>query len=131
VEGPQLPGPRTARYAVQPDHAPGALDPHVLADRVWNPLEVVDAPGGGDLHDEGSRLTLGGTSDGSVVVDAVTRDDEGRLLIRVHEPWGREATLAVPGRSGWLVDLRGRPSEPFRDEVAVAPYRIVTLRFDD
>ncbi len=31
------------------------------------------------------------------------RDETGRLVLRAHEPWGREAELGLPGRTGWLV----------------------------
>jgi hypothetical protein len=131
LEGSQVLRPLRLRYAVQRDHGPGDVDPHVLADRVWNPLELRIAPGGGALPDTGTRLEIGGPEDGSVVVDAVQRDDAGRLVVRAHEPWGREARLSLPGRTGWLVDLRGRELEPFRDDVELGPHRIVTARIDD
>jgi hypothetical protein len=32
----------------------------------------------------------------------------------------------MPGRSGWLTDLRGRPLEAFEGSFTLAPHRIAT-----
>ena len=42
-----------------------------------------------------------------------------------------EATVRIDGRRGWVVDLRGRPLEPFEGRLDLAPWRIATLRLDD
>jgi hypothetical protein len=36
----------------------------------------------------------------------------------------------VSGRSGWLVDLRGRPVAPFEGSFALRPHGIATARLD-
>jgi alpha-mannosidase len=131
LEGAQTLKPLALRYAVQADAAPGALDPHVLADRVWNPLAVVVAAGGGDLGDQGSRLQVTGTGDGAVEVDAVLRDDEGRLVVRAHNTRGTVAAFGIADRRGHVVDLRGTEVGPFDGSLELDPHQIITVRLDD
>jgi len=45
-------------------------------------------------------------------VASVTREGEA-LVVRVFNPADHETRVAIEGRRGWLVDLRGRPQEPF------------------
>ncbi len=43
-----------------------------------------------------------------------------------------EAThVRLPGRSGWLVDLRGRPLERFEVGFPLAPWRLATALLSD
>jgi hypothetical protein len=136
LEGAQTLKPLELRYALQVDGAEGALDPYALADHVWNPLRPVVAPGGGELGDRGSRLVVEGTTstvaagtDG-VDVDAVGRDDDGRIVVRAHGTGSGPATLGLPGRTGSVVDLRGDEVGPFDGSVPLRPHEIVTVRLD-
>lgn len=136
LDGAQTIKPLVARYAIQLDTTPGALDPHALADHVWNPLIPVVAPGGGDLGERGSLLALDGL-DGSaraqapIEVDSLHRDDRGRLTLRVHATGGQPARLAVRGRRGSLVDLAGEVVGDFDEATDIGAHRIATLVVED
>ena len=116
VEGAQLQGPVVRRYAV----ALGDADPWALADDAFVPLEVAWAGGRGSRPPVGSALTVEGAQ-----VSALRRV-AGSLELRVFNPTAAETTVAVPGRSGWLVDLRGRPVEPFDGSFPLRPWGIAT-----
>jgi hypothetical protein len=118
LEGPQLQGPIEVRYAVQV----GEADPYQLVDDAFLPLAVVDAPGGGDRADAGQALAVDGAE-----VSALRRAPGG-LELRVFNPSPRPTTVRLPGRRGWLVDLRGRPLEPFEGGFELGPWRIATAR---
>ena len=120
LEGPQLRGPLTLRYAVATDD----IDPYELADRVWSPLAAVEADGGGERGEEGTDLDVRG-----VAVDAVLRDGHD-LVVRGHEPSVDPGTLVVPGRTGEVVDLLGRSLGAFDTSMALRPHQIVTVRLD-
>ena len=131
LEGAQTIKPLALRYAVQVDDVPGALHPYALADHVWNPLVPVVAEGGGDLGDRGSVLAVTGVQDGDVEIDAVLRDDDGRLVVRAHNTTDAAASMGLPGHTGALVDLQDRTLGSFDGSVALAPHQIVTARLDD
>jgi mannosylglycerate hydrolase len=121
MEGPQLQKRLTRRYAV----AVGDVDPYGLADEVLVPLQVVEAAGStfGDVDDlpaSGSALTLQGAE-----VAAVVREG-GALTVRVVNPRDQPTTVTIDGRRGWLVDLRGRPVEPFEGSFGLRPWGIAT-----
>jgi alpha-mannosidase len=120
VEGAQLQGRRVLRYGV----AVGDLDPYALADDAFLPLEVAHGSGGGRRPATGSTLAVDGAQ-----VSAVRRA-AGALEVRVFNPTATATTVSVPGRSGWLVDLRGRPVEPFDASFGLRPWGIATLRLD-
>jgi mannosylglycerate hydrolase len=132
LEGAQVLKPLHLRYALQRDGTELALDPHALADHVWNPLVVAVADGGGDLGERGSRLDLGLDPAGrdGLDVDAVLRDDEDRLILRAHNTGSGDRRLTLPGRTGSVVDLQDRELEPFRDGTTVGPHQIVTVRVE-
>jgi mannosylglycerate hydrolase len=116
----QLPGPRSFRYAV----ALADVDPYDMADRVLVPLMTTDAPGGGPVASAWTQaLAIEGAE-----VSALRRDGDS-LLLRVHNPTPAPAVAHTPGRSGWVVDLRGRPLRPFDDRVELGAWEIATLRF--
>jgi hypothetical protein len=46
----------------------------------------------------------------------------------VYNPRPEPTTVAVPGRAGWLVDLRGYPECPFEDSFELRPFGIATAR---
>jgi 2-O-(6-phospho-alpha-D-mannosyl)-D-glycerate hydrolase len=138
IEGPQLQKTLTLRYAV----AVGDVDPYALADDVLLPLVVArpieatrgtdnttgsptdDSPTGPDdetrLPARGSALTVHGAE-----VSAVTRDG-GTLAVRVFNPRPEPTTVTIEGRNGWLVDLRGRPQQPFEGSFDLKGWGIAT-----
>ncbi|MDP9440950.1 MAG: alpha-mannosidase, partial [Actinomycetota bacterium] len=118
LTGPQLLGPVEVRYGV---HV-GDADPYRLVDEAFLPLQVVAAPGGGTRPQSGSALEL----DGSQV--SALRRAASHLEVRVFNPSAEPTTVRLHGRRGWLVDLRGRPLEPFEDAFELGPWRIATAR---
>jgi alpha-mannosidase len=118
VAGAQMLGPVVVRYAVQV----GDDDPYALVDNAFLPLAVVTAPGGGRLPPSGSALVVEGAE-----VSAVTRG-RGGLEVRVFNPTPAPTTVRLEGRSGCLVDLRGRPVAPFSDTFELGPWRIASAR---
>jgi hypothetical protein len=122
VEGLQMTGKRvTLRYAIALD----CDDPYALADDVLVPLEAVSSLGGGQRPATGTALTVHGAQ-----VSALHRV-RGTLELRVFNPTADLATVSIPGRSGWLVDLRGYPQEPFEGAFALRPFGIATARLRD
>ncbi|MFP3902487.1 MAG: glycoside hydrolase family 38 C-terminal domain-containing protein [Acidimicrobiia bacterium] len=126
VEGAQLQGRIVRRFAVA---AGDDIDPFALADDVLVPLATAEggrAAGdrghgaGPSLPATGSALTVSGAE-----VSAVVREG-GALILRVFNPTGETATVSVEGRRGWLVDLRGRPLEPFEGSFELRPWGIAT-----
>jgi hypothetical protein len=119
VDGLQLRGrPIEARLALCRD----CEDPYAMADDVFLPLEVVYAPGGGEHATTGSMLDVEGAEVSSV------RRVAGVLEVRVFNPTTKPTTVRVGTLSGWLVDLRGRPIEPFDGSFTLRPFGIATFR---
>ncbi len=118
VEGPQMLGRQTLRYCL---HV-GDRDPYELADQAWVPLEVVRGLGSGDRGPTGTLLSVTGAE-----VSAVQRV-AGSLEVRVFSPSSGETIVRVEGRSGWLVDLRGRPVAPFDGSFSLPPWAVATAR---
>ncbi len=120
IEGPQLLGPVTAHYAL----AVGDVDPYRMADDVLVPLAVAGSFGGGDRADRGGTLSVRGAE-----VSAVRRA-AGLVEVRVFNPTPEPAVVELADRSGWLVDLRGRPLAPFEGRFDLGPWAIATARLD-
>lgn len=119
VEGLQMRGKRvTLRYALATD----CEDPYGLADDVLLPLQAVSSLGGGKRPPAGSELTVHGAE-----VSALHRVG-GVLEVRVFNPRPEPASVTFAGRSGWLVDLRGYPKEPFEGSFELRPFGIATAR---
>jgi len=121
VEGAQMQGRQVLRYGV----AAGAVDPYALADLAFLPLGVVVGTGGGTRPATGSALDVTGAE-----VSALRRVD-GVLELRVFNPTDRPTTVALPGRRGSLVDLRGRPTGTFDESFPLRPWGMATLRLDE
>jgi hypothetical protein len=122
VEGLQMRGKRVSlRYALALD----CEDPYRLADDVLLPLEPVPSLGGGTRSPSGSELTIHGAE-----VSALRRVG-GVLEARVFNPTAQAAVVSLPGRSGWLVDLRGYPRQPFEGSFELRPFGIATARLRD
>ena len=127
VEGAQLQGPVVRRYAV----AVGDVDPWALADDAFVPLEAAWGTGGGTRPPTGSVLQVEGAEVSSL------RRVAGGLELRVFNPSAAETAVTVPGHTGWLVDLRGRPLrsghagaalETFDGSFPLRPWGIATAR---
>ncbi|MEY2453067.1 MAG: 2-O-(6-phospho-alpha-D-mannosyl)-D-glycerate hydrolase [Acidimicrobiaceae bacterium] len=124
MEGSQLQKPVVASYAL---HV-GDADPFALADDVLVPLQVLRATSGGvdaSTATSGQALSVDGAPVSSL------RRAAGRLELRVFNPSADTTTVTVDGRRGWLVDLRGRPVEPFEEQFTLGPWRIATAVLDD
>jgi hypothetical protein len=127
MEGPQMAGPLTVRYAVQT----GEADPYTLVDDAFLPLMVADPtriiamaatpPTGAE---EGQRLTIDGAE-----VSAITGAG-GKLQVRLWNPSATATTVRIEDHHGWLVDLRGHPVAPFEERFELGPWRIATAILD-
>jgi len=120
LEGPQMIGPLNVSYAI----ALGDVDPYRLADDVLVPLLATGSFGGGARPAHGSELTVRGAE-----VSAVRRV-AGRIEVRVFNPRSEKAAVEFPGRSGWLVDLRGRSLSAFEGHFDLRGHGIATVRLD-
>jgi len=120
LDGPQMLGPVDVRYAL----CVSDVDPFDLADDVLVPLQVAGSFGGGGRAEQGSELSVEGAR-----VSSVRRQD-GALEVRVFNPTDAATTVRLSGRTGWLVDLRGRPVAPFEGAFALRPHGIATARLD-
>ncbi|CAN5502536.1 hypothetical protein BH20ACT2_BH20ACT2_23740 [soil metagenome] len=115
TEDAQVQGRHRLRYAV---HI-GDRDPYAVVDDAFLPLQVA-RPAGGHGPDHGQALNVTGAE-----VSALTRAGD-RLELRVFNPTAEPTTVTIAGRAGWLVDLRGRPVEPFEESFELAAWRIAT-----
>jgi hypothetical protein len=97
----------------------GDRDPYAVVDDAFVPLLVTQA-GGGHAPADGDALRVSGAE-----VSAVVRIG-GTVHVRVFNPTPDAATVRVDGRHGWLVDLRGRPLEPFEGSFPLRPWGIAT-----
>jgi hypothetical protein len=107
--------PVCVRYAL---HV-GGRDPYSIVDDAFLPLLVTQAAGG-DQPASGSALRVTGAE-----VSAVQRA-AGRIEVRVFNPTPDTTAVAIEGRAGWLVDLRGRAVAPFEETFDLGPWRIAT-----
>ena len=119
VEGLQMRGKQIElRYALALD----CDDPYGLADDVLLPLEPVSSLGGGPRPAAGSELAVHGAE-----VSALHRV-AGVLEVRVFNPTPDPTVVSIPGRAGWLVNLRGYPEAPFEGSFELRPFGIATAR---
>ena len=131
LEGPQLQRRVRLDYAVLPHRGTWVdADLYGAADRFLVPLQRIRAAGlpGATVPADGQALTVDGAE-----VSAVLREPGG-LAVRVFNPRPEPAlvTLARDSSpaSGWAVDLRGAPIEPFAGELVLRAGAIATLRLD-
>ena len=120
LDGPQMLGPVDVRYSL----CVSDVDPFDLVDDALVPLQVAGSFGGGHRPEQGSELSVEGAR-----VSSVRRQD-GALEVRVFNPTDAATTVRLAGRTGWLVDLRGRPVAPFEGAFALRPHGIATARLD-
>ena len=122
VEGLQMSGrPISLRYAL----GLGVGDPYALADDVLLPLEVLASSGGGTRPPAGSELQISGAQ-----VSAVRREN-GVLEVRVFNPAAVATEVTIPGKTGWLVDLRGHPVGSFEGAFGLRPFGVTTARLSE
>jgi mannosylglycerate hydrolase len=121
IEGPQMLGPVDVHYALSLGDTP----PYEVATEVLDPLVTAGSFGGGDREDRGSTLSVRGAEVSSV------RRSAGQVEVRVFNPSPDATTVEIAGRSGWLVDLRGRPVAPFEGSFPLRSEGIATARLDD
>ncbi len=122
LEAPQMLGRQQVRYAV----ALGSVNPWRLADAAWLVPRVVNASGTGRLPPSGSRLVVRGAE-----VSALhRRAGDGAIELRVFNPADEATTVEIPGHSGWLVDLRGRPTRRWKGRFALRPWEVATACLD-
>jgi hypothetical protein len=121
LEGPQQIGSVRLRYALSTSDR----DPYELVDEAFLPLRVTRAPGGGTRPARGQALEIHGAQVSTV------RREAGTLTVRVFNPTDAPTTVELPGRQGWLVDLRGAPVAPFEGAFPLAPHAIATARLPE
>jgi mannosylglycerate hydrolase len=134
LEGPQLQGSLSVRYAV----STAPIDGYRLVDDAFLPILVVPSLGGGTAPSEGQLLEVSGAE-----VSSLRRTAAGHIELRVFNPGGTTTELAVSlpapaghpaaGRSpvsGRVVNLLGDDLGPFRPPVALGPHQILTVRID-
>jgi hypothetical protein len=56
------------------------------------------------------------------------RREGGLLEVRVFNPRSTPTFVELPGRAGWLVDLRGGPASPFEGGFELRAHGIATAR---
>ncbi|MEY2589256.1 MAG: 2-O-(6-phospho-alpha-D-mannosyl)-D-glycerate hydrolase, partial [Acidimicrobiaceae bacterium] len=122
MEGPQLQKPISVRYALAIGEEG---DPYALVEDAFVPLLVTRA-GGGSESSSGQALAVHGAE-----VSALQRTPAGALELRVFNPTEHSTTVTVDGRTGWLVDLRGRPIQSFSESFDLAPFQIATAVLAD
>jgi hypothetical protein len=121
MDGPQMQGPLEVRYGV----SIADTDPFALVDDAFLPLLTVDAPGGGTAADSGQVFSVEGAEVSAVVREA------GQLRVRVFNPSPERTTVRFEGRRGQLIDLLGRPENPFEDQFDLGPWQIATAQLSD
>jgi len=128
VKGAQMLGDQRAEYAVLPHRGDWrAADCYGAADAFLVPLERTRGGGfGGTQPRAGAALRVDGAE-----VSAVHRI-AGGLLVRVFRTDSGEGPVTIEHdgapATGWIVDLQGRPVEPFEGQVTMRPWQIVTFQ---
>ena len=129
LEGPQLQGRMTVRYALLPHRGTWAdANLYEAADEFLVPLQKVRGGGwpGASAPATGSNLTVTGAP-----VSAVTRDGEA-LIVRVFNPDSESTDVTVTHDGaplkGGVVDLVGNETAPFPGTLTLPPGAIRTLR---
>ena len=122
LEGPQLQTTITLRWGFA--HGDD-LDAYALVDDAFLPLRGTRGGTGlaaADRPASGSALEVSGAE-----VSAVRRTPAGGLEVRLFNPTGEAATAELPGRRGWITDLRGRPIGPFEERLPLRPWEVATV----
>ena len=137
LDGPQLQGPHVARYAIRV----GDGNPYALVEDAFLPLLVTGLlagrtddvpttpgpalrPASATQELQGSLLDVSGAQVSSLRRLAGQSDV---LELRVFNPTSATVTVTVAGRTGDLVDLRGRPTGSFEGTCPLRPWGIQTM----
>ncbi len=120
LEGPQMVGPFTCRYAV----ARGEDDPYGLADQAWVDLIAVEGQGTGDRPASGAGLAIGGAEVSSL------RRVAADIEVRVFNPSDQATVVTVEGRSGSLVDLTGAEEASWIGSFPLRAWGVATARLN-
>ena len=78
-----------------------------------------------------------GAPTGQALVDHRRRGERGRPRGRASSSCGcstrrpTPTTVTIDGRAGWLLDLRGRPVQPFEGSFDLSPWQIATVNLGD
>jgi mannosylglycerate hydrolase len=122
MEGPQSQHRLVAELAL---HARGR-NPYAVVDDAFLPLQVSRGGGSGASGPiTGRALSISGAEVSAVVRDA------GQLVMRVFNPSAETATVAIEGRTGWVVDLRGRPVARVEGAFELGPWAMWTVNLSD
>ena len=115
----------SARSTVHYALAVGDVDPYAHGRRRARPARSPRRRSAGATGPTaGSALTVRGAE------VSVVRREAGQLEVRVFNPRPTPTRSTIAGRSGWLVDLRGRPVAPFEGGFELRPHGIATARLD-
>lgn len=120
LDGAQMLGPVTARYAV----AVGDIDPWQMVEDLWTPMPVVASTATGKLRPRGSRLEVRGARVSSL------RRAEGRIEVRLFNPSEEVAIVDMPGHRGAIVDLNGNQTSRWQETFELRPWEIKTALLD-
>lgn len=101
------------------------LNPFSLADDFLHPLEVVNSLGGGTRPSFGNALCVNGAEVSSI------RRKGGLIEIRVYNSTQEITRVSLGSRSGWIVDLEGKPLEQFQESFELGPFKIATVILDE
>ncbi|HEX9683965.1 MAG TPA: glycoside hydrolase family 38 C-terminal domain-containing protein [Acidimicrobiales bacterium] len=123
MEGPQMQGRHTLRFAVSADPH---IDPYAMAADAFVFLSAKQTAGDGDRSPTGAALDI---DPGAAQISSLRRHD-GAVELRVFNPTGTATSVRLRGATGWLVDLRDRPIERFHEGIDLGPYAIATARLD-
>jgi len=128
LEGPQLQRRLALDYAVLPHRGSWEdADLYAAADRFLVPLQRTRVAGFANptVAPEGRTLAVDGAE-----VSAVLREPGGHV-VRVFNPLSHPTTVSVRRErapaTGWIVDLRGAPVEPFEGHFELRAGGIATL----
>jgi mannosylglycerate hydrolase len=122
MEGPQSQHRVEARFAI---HLAGR-DPYAVVDDTSLPLQVTRGGGGSAPGaPTGQALSISGAEVSAIVREA------GQLVVRLFNPSASPAIVRIDGRSGWRLDLRGRPLRPFEGSLDLGPWEIATVNLGD
>lgn len=122
MEGPQSQHRVVADLAI---HV-GGRNPYEVVDDALLPLQVTRGGGTGATGARsGQALSITGAEVSAVVREA------GQLVVRVFNPSPEPTIVSIGERTGWVVDLRGRPLEQVEGSFELAPWAVRTVNLGD
>jgi mannosylglycerate hydrolase len=122
----QMAGPQRMEFAL---HV-GRRDPYEVADDAFLPLVAARPRGASTATGASGPIAGTGLTVTGAQVSSLTRTAGNRLELRVFNPTVEDTVVDVSGRTGWMVDLRGRATEPFDGSFALRAGGIQTVVLD-